>query len=155
MGTMNENTFDAFTSRASPAYIDRSINPDDKNLLISLSERYTAMLVEYHKKYKKIRLRKILLDMIIFAISSGGIISSIAVAMPIIALVTGGGILATKLAEQLKYNKKLVILKKIIKELKFIIDEIEGYKRGNEYDREKFLSKMNYIDHLITTTSDG
>ena len=75
--------------------------------------------------------------------------------MPIIALVTGGGILATKLAEQLKYNKKLVILKKIIKELKFIIDEIEGYKRGNEYDREKFLSKMNYIDHLITVTSDG
>ena len=75
--------------------------------------------------------------------------------MPIIALVTGGGILATKLAEQLKYNKKLVILKKIIKELKFIIDEIEGYKRGNEYDREKFLSKMNYIDHLITITSDG
>ena len=93
--------------------------------------------------------------MIIFAISSGGIISSIAVAMPIIALVTGGGILMTKLAEQLKYNKKLVILKKIIKELKFIIDEIEGYKRGNEYDREKFLSKMNYIDHLITVTSDG
>ena len=104
------------------AYIDPSINPDDKNLLISLSERYTAMLVEYHKKYKKIRLGKILLDMIIFAISSGGIISSIAVSMPIIALVTGGGILATKLAEQLKYNKKLVILKKIIKELKFIID---------------------------------
>ena len=93
--------------------------------------------------------------MIIFAISSGGIISSIAVSMPIIALVTGGGILATKLAEQLKYNKKLVILKKIIKEQKFIIDEIEGYKRGNEYDREKFLSKMNYIDHLTTITSDG
>ena len=39
--------------------------------------------------------------MIIFAISSGGIISSRAVSMPIIALVTGGGILATKLAEQL------------------------------------------------------
>ena len=155
MDTTNENTFDAFASRASPAYIDPSINPDDKNLLISLSERYTAMLVEYHKKYKKIRIRKIVLDMIIFAISSGGIISSIVVAMPIIALVTGGGILATKLAEQLKYNKKLVILKKIIKELKFIIDEIEGYKRGNEYDREKFLSKMNYIDHLITVTSDG
>ena len=108
MATTNENT-----------YIDPSINPDDKNLLISLSERYTAMLVEYHKKYKNTRLRKILLDMIIFAISSGGIISSIAVSMPIIALVTGGGILATKLAEQLKYNKKLVILKKIIKELKF------------------------------------
>ena len=52
-------------------------------------------------------------------------------------------------------NRKLVILKKIIKELKYIRDEIEGYKRGNEYDREKFLSKMNYIDHLITITSDG
>ena len=83
------------------AYIDPNINPDDKNLLVSLSERYTAMLVEYHKKYKKMRLRKILLDMVIFAISSGGIISSIAVSMPIISLVTGGGILATKLAEQL------------------------------------------------------
>ena len=39
--------------RLSAAYIDPSINPDDKNLLISLSERYTAMLAEYHKKYKK------------------------------------------------------------------------------------------------------
>ena len=42
MATTNENT-----------YIDPSINPDDKNLLVSLSERYTAMLLEYHKKYKK------------------------------------------------------------------------------------------------------
>ena len=106
--------------RLSAAYIDPSINPDDKNLLISLSERYTALLAKYHKKYKKIRIRKIVLDMIIFAISSGGIISSIVVAMPIIALVTGGGILATKLAEQLKYNKKLVILKKIIRELNLL-----------------------------------
>ena len=53
MDTTNENTFDAFASRALPAYIDPSINPDDKNLLISLSERYTAMLVEYHKNIKK------------------------------------------------------------------------------------------------------
>ena len=60
MDTTNENTFEASaswsilsTARPADAYIDPSINPDDKNLLISLSERYTAMLVEYHKKYKK------------------------------------------------------------------------------------------------------
>ena len=85
--------------RLSAAYIDPSINPDDKNLLISLSERYTTMLAKYQKKYKKIRIRKIALDMIIFAISSGGIISSIAFSMPIIALVTGGGILGEQTHE--------------------------------------------------------
>ena len=89
--------------------------------------------------------------MIIFAISGGGIAGSIITATAYIALVTAGGILLNKLLESLKYGKKLVILKKIITELKSIIDEIEGYKRGNEFKKDKFLNRTNHTDLFITT----
>ena len=61
-------------------------------------------------------------------------------------------IVLNKLPESLKYGKKLVILKKIIKELKSIIDEIEGYKRGNEFKKDKFLNRTNQVDSFISTT---
>ena len=106
---------------------------------------------ESNGAYSKIRTRKILLDLTVFAISGAGVAGSIAVA-PLVALVTAGGLLATKLIDQLKYNKKLVILKKINKELRFIINEIEGYKRGNEYNASKFLERLNFVDGFISNT---
>ena len=100
----------------------------------------------------KIRGRKIALDLTIFFISSGGVAVGIVTATPLVALIPAGGILMNKLAESLKYNKKLVILKKIIKELKSVIDEIEGYKRGNIYKNDRFLMRTNQVDSLITAT---
>ena len=76
--------------------------------------------------------------MIIFAISGGGIAGSIITATTYIALVNAFGIVLNKLPESLKYGKKLVIFKKIINEFKSIVDEIEGYKRGNEYKKIGF-----------------
>ena len=124
---------------------------NDQDLLEACCRRYNSLFAYYKNKYKKIRRRKIALDLTIFFISSGGIAGSIVTATPVIALITAGGILMNKLAESLKYNKKLVILKKIIKELKSIIDEIEGYKRGNIYKNDRFLMRTNQVDSLITT----
>ena len=57
-----------------------------------------------------------------------------------------------KLAESLKNNKKLVIVKKIIKELKRIIDEVESYKRGDVFLLDQFLRRTNQEDSLIFAT---
>ena len=125
---------------------DEEINDNDQDLLEACCRRYNSLFAYYKNKYKKIRRRKI------FFISNGGIAGSIATATPVVALITAGGILMNKLAESLKYNKKLVILKKIIKELESIIDELEGYKRGNIYKNDRFLMRTNQVDSLITAT---
>ena len=95
---------------------DEEINDNliqhDQDLLEACSRRYNSLFAYYKNKYKKIRRRKIALDLTIFFISSGGIAGSIVTATPVVALITAGGILMNKLAESLKYNKTLVILKR-------------------------------------------
>ena len=132
-------------------FIDPELSEENKDFLEANCQRYMMLYKQYKVKMKKIRTRKILLDTVIFAVSSGGVVASITVA-PLISLVTAGGIVLSKVLDQLKYNKKLVILKKIIRELKTVIDEIEGYKRGNEYNKDKFLQRLNYIDGFISST---
>ena len=132
-------------------YINEELNQHDHDLLEACSLIYNSLYRYFMKKNKKIRRKKNLNDMIVFAISGGGIAVSIITATAYIALVTAGGILLNKLLESLKYGKKLVILKKIIREVKSIIDEIEGYNRINEFKRDRFLNRTNQIHLFITT----
>ena len=133
---------------------DDDIEIENNELIELCLKRYTTLLFDkYHKKYKRIKTRKIILDWTIFAVSSGGIAGSIITATPLIALVTARGLLLNELAETLKYNKKLVLLKKVLKELRIIINELEGYKRGNEFDDEEFRKNANKVDEIITEST--
>ena len=70
------------------AYINDNLIQHDQDLLEACSRRYNSLFAYYKNKYKKIRRRKIALDLTIFFISSGGIAGSIVTATPVIALIT-------------------------------------------------------------------
>lgn len=127
----------------------RTLSQGTLDLLESNLGRYTDLLKYYKSKYKRIRSRKIVLDIVCFTITSSGVVGSITL-VPLVALVSAGGVILNKIFEQLKYNKKLIILKKILKELSLIIDELNGYLRGNPYNVEKLLERLNYIDGFIS-----
>ena len=50
---------------------DEEINDNDQDLLEACCRRYNSLYAYYKNKYKKIRRRKIALDLTIFFISSG------------------------------------------------------------------------------------
>ena len=112
-------------------------------------KRYTSLFKKYHKRYKQTNVRKIVLDLAIFTASTGRIAGSIVTGASVIALMTAGGLLFTKLAEALKYNEKFVMLKKINKELRLVINELQVFKRGNTFEQEKVLTHANQVDGII------
>ena len=132
-------------------HIDININSADKELLMNL---YHSYFKKHHcyslmfKKWKKIHISLQMTSVIL--ISLGGIIGSITVNPIIISSLAAAGIFVQAYITKNEFKRQVIMLKIAVDTLHSILDELNSYLRGLEFNKEIVLSDLKVKDDMIS-----
>ena len=132
-------------------HIDSNINETDKELLMNLYNIYFKKHYCYSLMFKKWKNIHIALQMSsVLLISLGGIIGAITINPIIISSLAAFGVLIQAYIAKNEFKKQVIMLKIAVDTLHAILDEINSYLRGLEFNKDILLSDIKVKDDMIS-----
>ena len=133
-------------------HIDININKEDRELLQNIYNAYAKKHYCYYLMYKHWQRIYISLQMCsVILISLGTIIGSITINPIIISTLSSTGIIIQAFISKKEIKRQVIMLKLAVDTLNSILDELNSYLRGLEFNKEILLSDIKVKDDMIST----
>ena len=118
--------------------------------LRELQKVYTDKLLHYKISFRRYKVRLHVITLLSLGLTSIGIIAGGITKNPVVlGVISGTGVVVQGLLKLKNYEKKIEACKLAQGRYQHVLNQIEGFLRGEPYDPTAFTHELHWIDDLI------